>query len=109
MNSRILEQYTDQELDEIFCRDVADIPYEETEHVDIEDRAIYTYPPPSFCHPYIGNLQKYIDECERYEICKLGKLYTIRIYENSSVYQYSNECVGRAIVITILKKEYKIA
>ena len=109
MTSRILEQYTNQELDEIFCRDVADIPYEETEHVDIDSRSIYTYPPPSFCHPYIGNLQQYMDKCERYELRKIGKLFTISLYESGNVYAHTDENVGKAIVIALLKKEYNIA
>lgn len=93
MTSKILEQYTDQELDEIFCRDVADIP-------------TYYLPPPSFCKHTVIH---YIDRCERYEICKIGKSYTIRVYENNNVYQYSHENKGRAIVIALLKKEYNIA
>jgi hypothetical protein len=110
MKNKIIEQYTDKELDESFCRDVANIPYEYTEKVDIDSRCIYEFPPPSFCHNYIGGeLWKQLNECERYELFKQGKLYTIRLYENSNVYEYRHETVGRAVVIAFLKKEYKLA
>jgi len=106
----ILEQYTDKELDEVFCRDVANIPYEYTEQVDIDSRCIYEIPPPNFCHDFIsGEIWKHLNFFERYEILKQGKLYTIRLYEDTNVYEYQHEIIGRAAVIVLLKKEYKIS
>lgn len=106
MKSKILDQYTDEELSESFCRDVAGIKYDISEGVDIDAKAIYLYPVPNFCKNWIsGELWKQLESCGRYEILKQGKLYTIRIYDNGNVYDHQHEIIGRAIVIALLKKD----